>query len=48
MRSTVILMMFLAATLPPTAVAAEGEAVVTHALAMHGEPKYGPSFEHFD
>jgi microcin C transport system substrate-binding protein len=48
MRGIVVLMMFLAATLLPTAVAAEGEAVVTHALAMHGEPKYGPSFGHFD
>ena len=23
-------------------------ATVTHALAMHGKPKYGPSFQHFD
>jgi len=27
---------------------AEGAAKVTHAIAIHGEPKYGPDFTHFD
>jgi microcin C transport system substrate-binding protein len=25
-----------------------GQGVVSHAIAMHGEPKYGPDFRHFD
>ncbi len=29
-------------------VAAEEGVRVVHALAMHGEPKYGPGFQHFD
>lgn len=28
--------------------AAETRGVVAHAIAMHGEPKYGPGFAHFD
>ncbi|MEE9544307.1 MAG: hypothetical protein V3V55_01750, partial [Rhodospirillales bacterium] len=28
--------------------AAAGEAKPRHAMAMHGEPKYGPGFKHFD
>ncbi len=28
--------------------AAAGEAKPGHAIAMHGEPKYGPGFKHFD
>ena len=27
---------------------AGGEPQPVHALAMHGEPKYGPDFTHFD
>lgn len=30
-----------------TAVAAEPAVSPTHAIAMHGEPKYGPDFKHF-
>jgi microcin C transport system substrate-binding protein len=48
MRRTAILVIFLAALLPSMATAAGQEAAVTHALAMHGEPKYGPAFRHFD
>ncbi|MFQ5995351.1 MAG: extracellular solute-binding protein [Acidiferrobacterales bacterium] len=25
-----------------------GDVIVTHAIAMHGKPKYGPDFQHFD
>ena len=32
----------------PAAVGAGPESVVSHAIAMHGEPKYGPDFRHFD
>lgn len=32
------------AAAPPAA----AQAVVSHAIAMHGEPKYGPGFRHFD
>ena len=30
------------------AVAEEGQVHRTHAIAMHGQPKYGPDFPHFD
>jgi len=33
----------------PAAAAAQDQVVhKDHAIAMHGEPKYGPDFEHFD
>src|SRR3972149_7392858 len=37
---------FSAAAFDTAATAAETRTV--HALAMHGEPKYGPDFKHFD
>ena len=32
----------------PGAGLAQAGARVMHAIAMHGEPKYGPEFKHFD
>ncbi|MGH6886498.1 MAG: extracellular solute-binding protein, partial [Geminicoccales bacterium] len=41
------LALFAAPALPAFGQAA-GEVVRVHGIAMHGEPKYGPDFEHFD
>lgn len=35
-------------SLSPAVLPAAGEIIVTHGLAMHGSPKYGPEFQHFD
>jgi microcin C transport system substrate-binding protein len=35
-------------TLPVRIARTEANGAVLHALAMHGEPKYGPDFPHFD
>ncbi|MDP6603607.1 MAG: extracellular solute-binding protein [Rhodospirillales bacterium] len=36
------------AALAPTGAAGEEKVHVSHAMAMHGEAKYGPAFKHFD
>lgn len=41
-------LIFLVCLLPCGLLSAAEEAVATHALAMHGKPKYGPGFTHFD
>jgi microcin C transport system substrate-binding protein len=38
----------LAATQVPARALAAGEIHKAHAIAMHGDPKYGPDFTHFD
>ena len=40
--------LFLAAAMLAAACAAAAGGTVSHAIAMHGEPKYGPQFRHFD
>ena len=40
--------LLFAAALLAAAPAFGAEAVVSHAIAMHGKPKYGPDFRHFD
>lgn len=32
----------------PSLSAAAGDITISHGVAMHGEPKYGPDFKHFD
>jgi len=46
MRLTVIVLALVVLATPRWAAAAEPEWV--HAIAMHGMPKYGPDFQHFD
>ena len=46
-RSGWFLLACLALALAP-AFGAEPRGAVSHAIAMHGEPKYGPAFRHFD
>ncbi|MBW1996959.1 MAG: ABC transporter substrate-binding protein [Deltaproteobacteria bacterium] len=49
MKSYVFLPLVLALlTAPMTTARAEDPVPPVHALAMHGKPKYGPDFEHFD
>ncbi|MDP7099939.1 MAG: ABC transporter substrate-binding protein, partial [Rhodospirillales bacterium] len=38
----------LAAAILPFAVEAQKAPKPVHGIAMHGSPKYGPSFKHFD
>ena len=38
----------LAILLAVTPLAATADPAPTHAIAMHGQPKYGPDFSHFD
>jgi microcin C transport system substrate-binding protein len=40
--------LFLAAAMLAAASAAAAQGTVSHAIAMHGAPKYGPGFRHFD
>jgi len=40
--------LFLAAAVLAAASAAAAQGTVSHAIAMHGAPKYGPGFRHFD
>lgn len=44
-RLALALGLFLA---PLAALAAEGDLTGAHAIALHGEPKYGPDFAHFE
>ena len=48
MRSVLSVVILLAGIFPAAPAMAEQEVAVTHGLAMHGEPKYGPDFQHFD
>ena len=48
MNSRVAGLTFLVCLLPYSVSSAAAETAVTHALAMHGEPKYGPEFKHFE
>ncbi len=41
-------LLFALAIAAPAAHAAGGDVYIGHALAMHGAPKYGPDFTHFD
>lgn len=43
-----VLALLAALALPAPALAQAAPSEPSHALAMHGEPKYGPGFEHFD
>ncbi len=45
MRSLATLLLLMPAVL---AGPARADVITAHAIAMHGEPKYGPGFEHFD
>ncbi len=49
MQKAVFLGLLVLLLLPrPTAAEAEQPITTTHALSLHGEPKYGPDFEHFE
>ena len=48
LRST-IATVFLAGTVVVAPIAAQAQdGVISHAIAMHGEPHYGPDFTHFE
>ena len=44
----VAVLVILAATVRVPGAEAQQKATVAHAMAMHGQPKYGPEFKHFD
>lgn len=43
-----LLILIIASLLPGAAVFAQQKVKVSHALALHGDVKYGPDFKHFD
>ena len=47
MRFMLLALLMILPGLPAVGVHAQPPAPV-HALAMHGQPKYGPAFQHFD
>ena len=47
-RLWTIIVASLAMLLPPAAAWAAAEPQPVHGIAMHGKPKYGPDFSHFD
>jgi microcin C transport system substrate-binding protein len=47
MRALAVLTLLLTAMLPVPA-SAEQQVYIGHGIAMHGQPKYGPDFKHFE
>ncbi|UCB45991.1 MAG: ABC transporter substrate-binding protein [Spirochaetota bacterium] len=44
----ILLIMMIICLMPAAAVFAQEKVTVSHALALHGDIKYGPDFKHFD